>query len=111
MDLIDLLSRADEWRVDGRFPRATELTFKSTPTVNVAYQRAHKMGLLLRQAHGQYELTKAGREKIHEWRILINPKKHHEDDNHHTDDRVAGASPGVHLGGQADPAGPASDCD
>lgn len=74
MDLVDFLSRADDWRIEGRFPRATEVTFKSPSTVRVAYQRATMQGLLYRQSHGQYELTPEGKKEIRRWRTRINKK-------------------------------------
>ena len=74
MDLIDFLSRADERRIDGRFPRASEVTFKPMPTVHMAYQRAMKAGYLVRLERGKYELTIKGRERIQAWRKKLNTK-------------------------------------
>jgi hypothetical protein len=74
MDLIDFLSRADERRIDGRFPRASEVTFKPMPTVHMAYQRAMKAGFLVRLERGKYELTIKGRERIQVWRNKLNTK-------------------------------------
>ncbi len=74
MDLIDFLSRADERRIDGRFPRASEVTFKPMPTVHMAYQRAMKAGFLVRLERGKYELTIKGRERIQVWRKKLNTK-------------------------------------
>jgi len=74
MDLVDFLSRADDWRVEGRFPRATEITFKPSSTVRVAYQRATSQGLLYRQSHGQYELTPEGKKEVRRWRTRLNKK-------------------------------------
>jgi DNA-binding PadR family transcriptional regulator len=71
MDLIDLLSRADDWRVDGRFPRASELTFKSPMTVTMAYRKAVQRGLLERTERGQYELTQEGEAEIRRWRSQV----------------------------------------
>lgn len=68
MDLVDFLSRADNRRVDGRFPRATEITFKPMPTVHMAYHRAVKAGYLVRLERGKYELTVKGKQKIQDWR-------------------------------------------
>ena len=75
MDLIDLLSRADDWRIDGRFPRASELTFKSPMTVTMAYRRAMDRGLLERTERGQYELTQEGQAEIRRWRSEVSKQR------------------------------------
>ena len=75
MDLIDLLSRADDWRVDGRFPKAGELTFKSPMTVTMAYRRAMGKGFLKRTDRGQYELTQEGQAEIQRWRSEVSKQR------------------------------------